>query len=935
MEEVEGPSALLPKKSPPTLTPKAIIHQKFGDKACYKVEELIDPPQNGCPGLAIPQKGPCLYRCCLQLPDFSVISDACKRKKEAEQSAAKMALDKLGLSATNHNPSEMDPLEDLVSRLSYLFSPEFLSANQPLAGHFRAALHREGNLCGLVPVSVIASYDAKVNNLCKSINPEGETNPLLVMSLILREGSKLPGFVSSSEEKYSLKKGNPHPLEKMQSVIDKQESSLEIIQIEAVRIPHSPDKAIETLNLSVPLNGYYLDIIAVALGLEDASKILISRPIGKASSETRMYFSVPQSAIWDQSLGIVHTKEADLEGNFNVRGSYLSGSNVCGDAIMASIGYIWRDTNLFHENMSVKRYYRLLIGKNPSGVYKLSREAILAAELPKIFTTRTSWRGSFPRDLLCTFCRQHRFSEPLFSTISNPQESNGSCKKLKHGESDNTEISAIPVGTMESFRCEVKIFSKSQELILEYSPKESYKKSNDAMQNAALKVLLWLDKYFTEKEVTMEELTTFGDSIGIHFNPHVVSKEFTLVGSICCFDESSKSGKFFNSNSFDLLSVQRDGTKCLVDNEGSDFGVLPSYGSLVCITYIVNLVGEEECEKEPLESCEEFEFEIGIGAVLPSIEAVVSQLSVGQSACFHVELPPTELILATAANSDRIMSLLSAGRCKLEYSTTLLRLTEPLEERMEQALFSPPLSKQRVEFALQYIKGSVATSLVDFGCGSGSLLDSLLDHSTSLETVVGVDLSKKGLARAAKILHSKLSKNLAGAGIKTALLYDGSIIEFDSRLYGFDIGTCLEVIEHMEEDQACLFGDIVLDSFCPRILIVSTPNYEYNTILHKSNLQGQEDDADEKNPSQSCKFRNDDHKFEWTREQFSHWATELAKRHNYKVEFSGVGGNGEVDPGFASQIAVFERVEDVPNRDDDDDDVATHIYQVVWEWSDI
>lgn len=50
--------------------------------------------------------------------------------------------------------------------------------------------------------------------------------------------------------------------------------------------------------------------------------------------------------------------------------------------------------------------------------------------------------------------------------------------------------------------------------------------------------------------------------------------------------------------------------------------------------------------------------------------------------------------------------------CRLEYSCTLLRVTEPLEDRMEQALFSPPLSKQRVEFAVKYIKESHACSLV-------------------------------------------------------------------------------------------------------------------------------------------------------------------------------------------------------------------------------
>ena len=40
---------------------------------------------------------------------------------------------------------------------------------------------------------------------------------------------------------------------------------------------------------------------------------------------------------------------------------------------------------------------------------------------------------------------------------------------------------------------------------------------------------------------------------------------------------------------------------------------------------------------------------------------------------------------------------------------------------------------------------------VDFGCGSGSLLESLLEVPTSLQTIVGVDISQKALDRAAKV----------------------------------------------------------------------------------------------------------------------------------------------------------------------------------------
>lgn len=85
----------VPLVKKPNVTPKAVINQKFGDKASYTIEEVHEAAPNGCPGLAIPQKGPCLYRCRLQLPDFSVISETFRKKKDAEQSAAQMAVQKV------------------------------------------------------------------------------------------------------------------------------------------------------------------------------------------------------------------------------------------------------------------------------------------------------------------------------------------------------------------------------------------------------------------------------------------------------------------------------------------------------------------------------------------------------------------------------------------------------------------------------------------------------------------------------------------------------------------------------------------------------------------------------------------------------------------------------------------------------------------------
>lgn len=943
METVKSTSNAAKK---PPMTPKAFIHQRFGDKAIYKIDEVQDLTPNGCPGLAVQQKGPCLYRCTLLLPEIVVVSDTFKRKKDAEQSASEKAIEKLGIRQKEYNPTILEAWDDLTNRLAFLFANEFVSSLHPLSGHFRAALRREGHFNGCVPVSVIALYDAKIGNICKHINPATESSSLLVMSLVLKAAAKQTDVVLSFEEQLSLKRSNPYPPEIIQPSTDHESSLCYDSTIEVVRIPASLYKDVETLKLNIAATGYYLDVIGHELGVNGASNVLISRTIGKVSSELRIYSPAPKRHLWDHLSDRDVKQQIHLEGSLNDRASYFSGQFVYGDAILASVGYTWKSTDLFHEAVALRTYYRILVNKIPNGAYKISREAILAAKLPLAFTTRSNWRGSLPRDILCTICRFHHLSEPVFSvqliSSDSSQDLPGSHKKLEVTEADGDEKSEAVlaascgnlVGSTEASRCEVKIYSKKQELILRCSPQEAYRKQINAIQSTALKVLFWLDVFLEKPDTPVEKLNAVAEKLDIHLSLHYFSKEFASCHSVHkCGITIAQACKLVNYSCSG--NVVKDGPS-FVAIAGQSSGIIPSNGSLASVCYSVSLVTDGDRMKEHLESCEEFEFEVGNEAILPDLEAAVAQMAVGQSSNVQTELVPFELILAAAGDSAATLSLLSSRSCKLEYNITLLRVTEPLEERMEQALFSPPLSKQRVEFAVRHIKESSASSLVDFGCGSGSLLDSLLLYPTSLEKIVGVDISPRSLARAAKSLHTKLNSLLGvedtSSVIKSAVLYDGSITEYDSRLHGFDIATCLEVIEHMEEKDACLFGDVVLSSFCPKILIVSTPNYEYNVILQGSTQQSQEEDLDEKNQAQSCKFRNHDHKFEWTRSQFNHWASDLAGRHNYSVAFSGVGGSADTEPGFASQIAIFRRY------DDNNHDLLAkmefgHEYVVLWEWN--
>ncbi|MDQ1398763.1 MAG: hypothetical protein QOK20_695, partial [Acidimicrobiaceae bacterium] len=49
-----------------------------------------------------------------------------------------------------------------------------------------------------------------------------------------------------------------------------------------------------------------------------------------------------------------------------------------------------------------------------------------------------------------------------------------------------------------------------------------------------------------------------------------------------------------------------------------------------------------------------------------------------------------------------------------------------------------------------------------------------------------------------------------------------------------------------------------------------------------------------------------DHRFEWTRAKFEVWAADIAERHGYQVEISGIGPD-DLERGAPTQMAVFQQ----------------------------
>lgn len=175
--------------------------------------------------------------------------------------------------------------------------------------------------------------------------------------------------------------------------------------------------------------------------------------------------------------------------------------------------------------------------------------------------------------------------------------------------------------------------------------------------------------------------------------------------------------------------------------------------------------------------------------------------------------------------------------------------------------------------------------------------------------------------------------------------WHGSLDVYNDSLDSYDAFVLTEVIEHLPERTLAKFPEIVFGSYRPRIVVVTTPNYDFNRffeldrdrkaeyrareerrmrreqegpssanvsstntkIVHgKGKARKDSDDdvevldkvGDEEESRKSSKdptgrteryFRDDDHQFEWTQAEFRTWCNSITSKFEYTVEISGVG----------------------------------------------
>jgi predicted nucleotidyltransferase/SAM-dependent methyltransferase len=197
------------------------------------------------------------------------------------------------------------------------------------------------------------------------------------------------------------------------------------------------------------------------------------------------------------------------------------------------------------------------------------------------------------------------------------------------------------------------------------------------------------------------------------------------------------------------------------------------------------------------------------------------------------------------------------------------------------------LHQQRLQAVFDVIKASRLTSVVDFGCGTGLLLERLT-ADFSFDRILGVDSSSEVLAAARRRLGLGVEST---RGLGRIALIHALATNPDPRFVGFDVAVAMELMEHLDPTLRSAFQKVIFLFVRPALFVATTPNAEYNVSLGISD---------------GAKLRHSDHRLEWTRHQFQAWISFAAHRAHYACSFVGIGNsNSHAIP--PTQMAICTR----------------------------
>lgn len=215
--------------------------------------------------------------------------------------------------------------------------------------------------------------------------------------------------------------------------------------------------------------------------------------------------------------------------------------------------------------------------------------------------------------------------------------------------------------------------------------------------------------------------------------------------------------------------------------------------------------------------------------------------------------------------------------------------------------FFPPLYRQRYETVREILKDErwcpPPATVVEFGCAELAMFPYFkqVSHITKVFMVdIDFNLVDYYSCRTAPLTCDYLTPRENPLHVEVMC---GSVADCDARMQGANAVVCIELIEHLELDIVEKLEKTIFGFIEPEIAIFTTPNSDFNVLLN--GMQG--------------KFRHWDHKFEWSRREFTDWTNKVLSQYpQYRVEISGVGlpPEGSEEVGHCSQLALFVRNSD-------------------------
>jgi len=214
--------------------------------------------------------------------------------------------------------------------------------------------------------------------------------------------------------------------------------------------------------------------------------------------------------------------------------------------------------------------------------------------------------------------------------------------------------------------------------------------------------------------------------------------------------------------------------------------------------------------------------------------------------------------------------------------------------------------EERRNRVINILKKHHCQHILDLGCGEGRLFQAM-KFMSEFRRLVGLEIDRKEILksyeRVGPMTYHIFRDDPPEEPLEVAIYCGDLTRPFPTlRAENVDAITMVEVIEHLPADALECLPFVLFGFYRPRVIIISTPNREYNKCIKGFDLNT---------------FRHYDHKFEWTRKEFQDWCTlQLSKFDGYEVTYQTVGRvhpSAEEDffsvkkHGRCTQIAVFLR----------------------------